>query len=107
MAKEELLEEEYEEENILEAEDEDGNIIKLLFIDEVVYKGRKYCCFQKADPEPEEGADLIAIYELVGEGEDMQFLIVEDDQLLDEVFAEFCNQYEDFEDADEAKKLDS
>ena len=27
--------------------------------------------------------------------------------MLDEVFAEFCRQYEDFEDADEAAMLDS
>ena len=32
--------------------------------------------------------------------------LIDDDALLDEVFAEFCNQYEDFEDADEAALLD-
>ena len=31
---------------------------------------------------------------------------IEDDEELDEVFAEFCSQYEDFEDADEAALLD-
>ena len=31
---------------------------------------------------------------------------IEDDEKLDEVFAEFCNQYEDFEDADEAASLE-
>ena len=32
---------------------------------------------------------------------------LEDEQLLDEVFAEFCKEYENFEDADEAMSLDS
>ena len=31
---------------------------------------------------------------------------LEDEQLLDEVFAEFCHQYEDFENNQEAMELD-
>ena len=31
---------------------------------------------------------------------------IEDEQLLDEVFAEFCHQYEEFENSEEAKQLD-
>ena len=35
-----------------------------------------------------------------------QLLPLEDEQLMDEVFAEFCHQYEEFENSDEAMKLD-
>lgn len=106
MSKEELMEEEYEQENVIELEDEDGNVEKFLHIATLEYKGNWYCYFQKAEPETEEEEDEVVIFLLQGEGEDTQLLPIEDDQLLDEVFAEFCNQYEQYEDAEDAMKLD-
>ena len=50
--------------------------------------------------------DEVVIYHLVGGEEDETLETIDDDAFLDEVFAEFCNQYEDFEDADEAAELD-
>jgi hypothetical protein len=107
MAKDELYEEDYEEENIVELEDEEGKVEKYLHIATLEYKGNWYCYFQKAEPETEDEEDEIVIFLLQGEGENTQLLPIEDDQLLDEVFAEFCNQYEQYEDAEDAKKLDS
>ena len=107
MAKDELYEEEYEEENIVELEDEEGKVEKYLHIATLEYKGNWYCYFQKAELETEDEEDEIVIFLLQGEGENTQLLPIEDDQLLDEVFAEFCNQYEQYEDAEDAKKLDS
>ncbi len=106
MSKEELMDEEYEQENVIELEDEDGNVEKFLHIATLEYKGNWYCYFQKAEPETEEEEDEVVIFLLQGEGEDTQLLPIEDDQLLDEVFAEFCNQYEQYEDAEDAMKLD-
>lgn len=106
MAKEELMDEEYEEENIIELEDDEGKVEKFLHVATLEYKGNWYCYFQKAEPETEEEEDEIVIFRLQGEGEDAQLLPIEDDQLLDEVFAEFCNQYEQYEDAEDAMKLD-
>ena len=102
--KEELYEE--DEERIIELEDEDGNSEKFLHIGTIDYKGEWYCFFQKAEPETEEEEDEVVMFRLAGEGEDRQLLALEDEQLMDEVFAEFCHQYEDFEDADEAMELD-
>ncbi len=100
--KEEIYE---EEERIIEVESEDGPI-KLYHLATFPYKGETYCVFQKAEPETEEEEDEVAIFRLQ-EGEDEGTLEpIFDDQLLDEVFAEFCNIYEDFEDADEAMSLD-
>ena len=48
----------------------------------------------------------MVIFALQGEEDDAVLMPLEDEQLLDEVFAEFCSQYEDFEDADEAESLD-
>lgn len=99
--------EEYEELNILELEDSEGNVEKFAHIATIEYKGEKYCCFQFAEPEDEEQEDEIVIFHLVGEGDDAQLFEIEDESLLDEVFAEFCAQYEQYENAEDAAKLDA
>ena len=91
-----------EEERIIELEDEDGNAEKFLHIGTIEYRGDWYCFFQKAEPETEEEEDEVVMFRLDGE----QLLPLEDEQLMDEVFAEFCHQYEEFENSDEAMKLD-
>lgn len=101
----ENLEEEYDdEERIVEVETEDGQTERLFHIATIEYKGKLYCVFQKAEPQTEEEEDEVFIYALDEENE--LLLEIEDGQLLDEVFAEFCNQYEKMEGAEEAKKLD-
>lgn len=104
---ENLNEEEYEELNVLELEDDEGNVEKFAHIATIEYKGKKYCCFQFAEPETEEEEDEIVIFSLEGEGDDARLFEIEDEALLDEVFAEFCAQYEQYENAQDAKKLDS
>ncbi len=100
--KEEVYE---EEERIIEVESEDGPI-KLYHLATFPYKGETYCVFQKAEPETEEEEDEVAIFRLQEGEEEGTLEPIFDDQLLDEVFAEFCHIYEDFEDADEAMSLD-
>ncbi len=94
-----------EEDHILEVETDEG-IIRLYHIATLPYKGANYCVFQKAEPETEEEEDEVVIYQLEEGEEEGMLLPVEDDALLDEVFAEFCRMYEDFEDAEEAMSLD-
>ena len=101
-----LTDEEYEELNLIELEDADGNTEKYLHIATIPYKGQNYACFQFAEPEDEDEEDAIVIYRIEGEGENVQLFPVEDDALLDEVFAEFCAQYEQQEYADDARRLD-
>ena len=107
MAKE-FIEEEYDEneEQFFALEDEEGNVENFWRIGSLEYKGAWYSFFQKADPETEEEEEEVVIFRTEGEGQDIQLFVVEDEQLMDEVFAEFCNQYEDFEDWDEAESLD-
>ena len=104
MKDEELMEEYDEEEHIIEVEDEEGNIERLLHIATVIYKGKSYCVFQKAEPETEEDEDEVVIFVLNEEKQTLD--IIEDEQLLDEVFAEYCREYENSEYADEARSLD-
>ncbi|MBR2903850.1 MAG: Holliday junction resolvase RuvX [Clostridia bacterium] len=105
---EELYEEELnEEDGIVYLVDDEGNEEAYVAIDKVDYKGAEYCVLRRAYPETQEDEEEVVIFRMETEGEDVQLFPVEDDALLDEVFAEFCNQYEDFEDADEAASLDS
>ena len=99
---------EYDDEldRIIELEDEDGNAEKFLHIGTIEYRGEWYCFFQKAEPETEEEEDEVVMFRLVGEGDDKRLETLDDEQLMDEVFAEFCHQYEDFEDSDEAMELE-
>ena len=105
MSKEELMDEEYEE-NILELEDDEGNVEKFLHIGTIEYRGEWYCFFQKAEPETEEEEDEVVMFLLKEEEGEQRLFPLEDEQLMDEVFAEFCHQYEEFEDSDEAMDLE-
>ncbi len=98
--------EDYEEDRIFELEADDGTVEKLYHIATIEYRGGTYCCFQKAEPETEDEEDEVIIFALQGEGDDALLVPIEDEQLLDEVFAEFCNQYEKYENSEEAKSLD-
>ncbi len=95
-----------EEDRIFELEADDGTIEKLYHIATIEYRGEMYCCFQKAEPESEEEEDEVIIFALKGEGDDAVLEPLEDEQLLDEVFAEFCHQYEEYENSDEAMALE-
>ena len=99
-----------EDENIVELVDDEGVTHRYEHLMTFEYKGEWYCAFTPEQPaeeadEDEEG-DEVAIFHLVGEEENEDLEIIESDELLDEVFAEFCNQYENFEDADEAAALE-
>ena len=103
----EIKEETYEEEDrIFEVEADDGTVERLYHIATIEYRKNMYCVFQKAEPETEEEEDEVIIFALQGEGDDALLVPIEDVQLLDEVFAEFCHQYEQFENSDEAEDLD-
>ena len=105
--------EDYDEENnIVELIDEEGNSMRYEHLMTFEYKGEWYCAFtpvleaDEAEEDDEEEGDEVVIYRLKGGEDDETLEPIEDDALLDEVFAEFCNQYEDFEDADEAESLE-
>lgn len=99
----------YDDDNVVELIDEEGKTYRYEHILTFAYKGEWYCALapEGAEEGDEDEGDEVAIYHLVGGEDDEQLETIEDETLLDEVFAEFCNQYEDFEDADEAERLDS
>ena len=103
--------EQYDEENnIVELIDEEGNSLHYEHLLTFEYKGEWYCAFtpveEAEESEDGEEGEEVVIYHLVGGENDETLEPIEDDETLDEVFAEFCNQYEDFEDAEEAAALE-
>lgn len=97
-------------EEIVELEDENGNAVTAVHVATLSYKGEWYACFavepEEVDEEADEDESEIAIFRIEGDGENETLEVVEDDALLDEVFAEYCHQYNDFEDAEEAMALE-
>ena len=95
--------------NIVELIDEDGNTLRYEHVGTIEYKGEWYCFFTpvlSVEEADEDEGEEVAVFRLVGDEDDERLETIDDDALLDEVFAEFCNQYEDFEDADEAAMLE-
>lgn len=110
--KEERTDYEEEEDYVVELVDEEGVTTAYEHIMTFEYKGEWYIALtphvdpEEVDEDDDEGGEEIAIYHLVGGEDDETLEVIEDEDLLDEVFAEFNAQYEDFEDAEEAAKLD-
>ncbi len=103
----------YEEDgNIVELVDEEGNKERFEHLATIEYKGEWYACLtpeaqpEELDEEEDGEGEEVVIFRIAGDEDDEHLETVEDEALLDEVFAEFCNQYEDSEDADEAASLD-
>ncbi len=102
----------YDDDNIVTLVNEEGEELSFEHLLTFEYKGEWYVALtpvqeaEEAEEDEEDGGDEIVIYHLVGGENDEELETIDDDALLDEVFAEFCNQYEDFEDADEAAELD-
>lgn len=112
--KEMTMKEEYndyeDDGNVVELVDEDGNTLRYEHVGTIEYKGEWYCFLtpektEDASEDDEEGEE-VAVFHLVGDEDDEQLEVIEDEALLDEVFAEFCNQYGDSEDADDAAALE-
>ena len=91
-----------EDENIVELVDDEGNSFRFEHLLTFEYKGNWYCALTELKEAREEGeeddSEEVAIYRIEGDEENEQLVQIEDDDELDEVFAEFCAQYEDFED---------
>lgn len=97
---------EEEEERIVTLTDDEGNEVEYYHIATLPYKGETYCFFQKAEIETEEDEDEVVIYHLTEDEEGQILSPLTDDALMDEVFAEFCKEYEAYENSDDAAKLD-
>ncbi len=91
MANEEILQEE-EEVAILSMEDENGNVVDFEYLDSVDYEGKEYLVLMPADQLTTE----IVILEVQPiDEEEEAYLPVEDEVLLNAVYAIFKERYKD------------
>ena len=95
------------EDDIVELTTEDGKKLKFYFVGTIEYKGKNYSAFEPAEQIDGIEDDDLIIFELSGDDEETADLLpVEDEQLLDEVFEEFCRILDEEELADEAMSLE-
>lgn len=90
------------EDDIVELTADDGKKMKFYFVGTIEHKGKNYSAFEPAEEIDGLDEDDLVIFELSGDDEEgAELLPVEDEDLLDEVFEEFCkaiDEEEEFED---------
>lgn len=83
-----------EEENIIELEDEDGNKQNFEFLDYLEYKGKSYVVLLPMDDD-----STVVILEAVPLDDELeQYVPLESEELLQEIFAEFKRRNADLYD---------
>ncbi len=91
-----------EEPEIVELTDEDGKAMKFYHLGTIEFKNAYYAAFQPAEEiEGVEEDDLIIFEVADGEGEESELLPIEDQDLLDDVYEEFCRVLDEDYDEDE------
>lgn len=82
--------------NIVILNDEDGNEVKFEFLDLIQYGGEEYVILLPAD-EDEEDADEVVILKVDDSGSDEEesYIGVEDQEILNAVFAIFKDKFKD------------
>ena len=81
-----------EEDSIVVFTDENGNDISFEFLDSIEYEGKEYLCLLPV----EEGSNEIVILEVEPiDEENENYLTVENDAILDAVYAIFKERYKD------------
>lgn len=86
----------YEDDNLVELTDEEGNTYRYEHVGTIEYKGEWYCFFTpeaSAEESDEEEEEEVAVFRLVGDEDNETLETIEDEALMDEVFAEFMRQY--------------
>ena len=95
------------EDEIVELTTDDGKKLKFYVVGTIEYKGKNYSAFEPAEKIDGIEDDDLVIFELAGDDEETADLLpIEDEQLLDEVFEEFCRVLEEDELAEEAESLE-
>jgi len=75
--------------DIVEFETEDGRVVEFEHICTIEHKGTDYYLFSPVEASEGIEEDEVAIFTIVKEGDEMIYQMVEDEALLDEVYAEY------------------
>lgn len=81
--------------DIVEFTDDSGRIMKFYHISTIEHSEKFYAFFTAAEEIEGVAPDEIFIYEIAGEPGNEELLPIEDDKLLDEVYADFCSMMDE------------
>ena len=76
---------------------ENGDVLNFYHIGTIEYKDDWFCFFQPAEPIEGADPDELVVFKIGEEGDKEVLLPVKDEELLDEVYAEFMRELEDDE----------
>jgi hypothetical protein len=83
--------------DVVELTGEQGDVLRFYHIGTIEYKDDWFCFFQPAEPIEGTDPDELVIFKIGAEGEKEVLVPVDDEELLDEVYAEFMRELEDDE----------
>ncbi len=78
-------------EEIVEIVDDEGVLYKYYHLGEINYEGKTYAFFSLAEEVDGMDKDDVYVYEV--DGENKELIVVEDDELIDELFLNFASIY--------------
>ncbi len=92
--------------DVVELVDDTGRTLKFYHIGTMEYKNEGFVFFQPAEEIEGTDEDDVIIFRIGGDEGNEVLLPIEDENLLDEVYEEFCRMMDEDELADEAASLE-
>jgi len=90
-----------EESTIIELMDEEGNLVKFDLVMTFDYEGKRYAALLPVDDVENVGEDEVVLLEVVKDKTGENFVSIENPVLLDEVFDEFIELFDEMADAED------
>ncbi|NLI53072.1 MAG: DUF1292 domain-containing protein [Clostridiales bacterium] len=93
-----------EENTIVELVDESGNVVKFDLVMTFDYEGKRYAALLPVDEVENVGEDEVVLLEVVKDKSGENFVTIDNPVLLDEVFDEFIELFDEMADDDEGEE---
>lgn len=90
-----------EQNTVIELVDESGNIVKFDLVMTFDYEGKRYAALLPIDNVDNVGDDEVVLLEVVKEKGGENFVTIDNPVLLDEVFNEFIELFDEMADGDD------
>jgi uncharacterized protein YrzB (UPF0473 family) len=95
-----------EQSTIIELVDESGNIVKFDLVMTFDYEGKRYAALLPVDEVENVGEDEGVLLEVVKEKSGENFVTIDNPVLLDEVFNEFIELFDEMADGDDGEDIE-
>ena len=90
-----------EQNTVIELVDESGNIVKFDLVMTFDYEGKRYAALLPVDDVESVGDDEVVLLEVVKDKSGENFVTIDNPVLLDEVFNEFIELFDEMADGDD------